>query len=68
MKKIMALVFMLTLIQCTRQTSVVQVMSHGGIEREYLYHAKEDLPVNAPLVMVLHGFMGDARGLQSYTG
>jgi len=53
--------------QCTRRTSDVQILSHGGMDREYLYYAPENLPSNAPLVMVLHGYTGNAKHLQSYT-
>lgn len=35
---------------------------HEAIERKYLLYLPNDLPENAPLVFVLHGYRGDARG------
>ena len=36
--------------------------NHGEVERRYLIHRPKDLPDNAPLVFLLHGYRGDARG------
>jgi poly(3-hydroxybutyrate) depolymerase len=37
--------------------------THNDVKREYLLHVPQDLPVNSPLVFVLHGYRGDARDL-----
>ena len=34
---------------------------HKKVERKYLLHVPQDLPENAPLVFVLHGYRADAR-------
>ena len=39
----------------------------GGLEREYLLYIPENLPGNAPLVFVLHGYTGSAQGIMSYS-
>lgn len=36
--------------------------AHGEITRRYLIHLPKDLPEKAPLVFLLHGYRGDARG------
>ena len=36
--------------------------NHGETERRYLIHLPKDLSDNAPLVFLLHGYRGDARG------
>ena len=38
-----------------------QVFNHDGTDREYLLHLPQDLPKEAPLVVFLHGYHGDAR-------
>ena len=38
-----------------------QVFNHDGTDREYLLHLPQDLPKQAPLVVFLHGYHGDAR-------
>ena len=39
-----------------------------GIERQYLLYLPENLPNNAPLVFVLHGYTGNAQGIMEYSG
>ena len=39
-----------------------------GLEREYLLYTPENLPNNAPLVFVLHGYTGSAQGIMDYSG
>jgi len=41
-------------------------MEFDGIEREYILYLPEDLPNNAPLVMVFHGYSGSAAYANSY--
>ena len=41
--------------------------SHGGIARYYLFHKPRDLPANAPLVFMLHGYGGNPDHLQAYS-
>ena len=36
---------------------------HGKVERKYLLHLPEDLPDNAPLVFLLHGYHGKAKNV-----
>jgi len=39
-----------------------------GLEREYLFYIPENLPNNAPLVFVLHGYTGSAQDIMAYSG
>jgi len=39
-----------------------------GLQREYLLYTPEDLPNNAPLVFVLHGYTGSAQDIMAYSG
>lgn len=41
---------------------------HQGRTRTYLYFAPDDLPADAPLVVVLHGFTSSADRIRDYTG
>jgi polyhydroxybutyrate depolymerase len=36
---------------------------HGSLTRQYLYHSPPNLAENAPLVVVMHGFTGNAMGV-----
>ncbi|MCH2181089.1 MAG: prolyl oligopeptidase family serine peptidase [Mariniblastus sp.] len=36
---------------------------HGKVERNYLLHLPDDLPPNAPLVFLLHGYHGKAKSV-----
>ena len=42
--------------------STFQTFNHNEVERRYLIHLPKDLPDKAPLVFLLHGYRGDARG------
>ncbi len=42
-------------------------LTHDGIEREYLYYEPVNLTVNAPLVLVLHGFTSSAERIMEYS-
>ena len=42
--------------------------AHDGMTREYLLYLPEQLPENAPLVFVLHGYKMRARDLYFYSG
>ena len=41
---------------------------HNGLNREYLYYAPSNLPVDAPLVFVAHGYGGSAQDIMNYCG
>lgn len=42
------------------QETRTETLRSGGIERRYVLHLPEGLPAEAPLVIVLHGYGGDA--------
>jgi len=42
--------------------------NHNGLDREYIYYEPSDLPSNAPLIIVMHGYTGDASSIESYSG
>ena len=43
------------------QETRTETLRSGGVERTYRLHLPADLPDNAPLVIVLHGYGGDAN-------
>ena len=45
-----------------RGANSYQTFEHDGRTRKYLLHLPKDLPENAPLVFLLHGYYGQARG------
>lgn len=42
-------------------------IKHDGLSRTYLYYAPADLPEEAPLVVVLHGFTSSAETIMKYS-
>ncbi len=49
----------------TGDLSTYSTFEHGGVTRHFLYYAPPDLPLDAPLVIYLHGYGGyadEARG------
>lgn len=65
MKKLLLLLLCLPMIGFGQQTFNFM---HNGLNREYIYYAPANLPVDAPLVFVAHGFTGSAQGIMSYCG
>jgi len=41
--------------------------NHNSLKRQFILYTPEDLPANAPLVFVLHGYSGDAHSIRDYT-
>lgn len=53
----------LLLCLCLLPLSIVSQnfkFNHGGLARDYIYYSPNNLPANAPLVFVLHGYSGSA--------
>jgi polyhydroxybutyrate depolymerase len=65
MKKLILILFCLPMVGYGQQTFNFM---HNGLNREYIYYAPANLPVDAPLVFVAHGFTGSAQGIMSYCG
>ncbi len=42
--------------------------SFDGLERQYLYYEPADLPDNAPLIMVMHGYGDNNSAIRNYSG
>ncbi len=42
-------------------------IEHQGLEREYILYIPEELPENAPLVIMLHGYTGHAMYAMDYS-
>ena len=55
-------------LNSSEDESLRQSMLHNEIEREYIVYAPEDLPANAPLVVVSHGYTSSAETIMSYSG
>ncbi|WP_300736476.1 PHB depolymerase family esterase [uncultured Alistipes sp.] len=51
---------MLLAAQGAAQETRTETLRSGGIERRYVLHLPDSLPDGAPLVIVLHGYGGDA--------
>ena len=45
-----------------------QSILHNGISRDYILYIPENLPTNAPLVVVSHGYTSSAKTVMSYSG
>ena len=45
-----------------------QTFEYGGVERTYYLDLPDDLATGAPLVFVLHGYMGNAWNIRNYSG
>ena len=65
MKKLLLILLCLPMIVFGQQTFNFM---HNGLNREYIYYAPVNLPVDAPLVFVAHGFTGSAQGIMNYCG
>ena len=65
MKKILLLLFCCPFLIYSQQSFN---FLHDGLNRDYIYYAPTNLPVDAPLVFVAHGFTGSAQGMMSYSG
>lgn len=42
--------------------------THGGLTRDYILYLPNNLPADAPLVFMLHGYSGSASGIMGYCG
>ena len=40
---------------------------HQELERSYFLHVPEELKANAPLMVVIHGYTGSAKGIMDYS-
>ena len=65
MKKILIILFCFPCLVFSQQNLN---FFHDGLNREYIYYSPNNLPLNAPLVFVAHGFTGSAQGIMSYSG
>ncbi|MDE0841278.1 MAG: hypothetical protein OSA42_03690 [Porticoccaceae bacterium] len=48
-------------------TTVKKYFLHGGLERVYWLHIPKKIRLDAPLVLVFHGYTGSATGVMRYT-
>jgi len=65
MKKLLLILVCLPIFGFGQQTFNFM---HNGLNREYIYYAPANIPVDAPLVFVAHGFTGSAQGIMNYCG
>ncbi len=47
---------------------IEETFEYDGLQREYIYYAPEDVPENAPLVFVMHGYTSSNQFISSYSG
>jgi len=46
----------------------ISTFDHDGVTRQYILYLPDNLPENAPLVFVLHGYIFNAPGIMASTG
>lgn len=68
--KYIAFILAIALFHCEAKAQVnsssQQTITIDGLERNYLLYLPDNLPPNAPLVMVFHGYSGTAAYANSY--
>ena len=66
--KLLSLILLLfVLVGCRKNRNFCKdciTFNYNGQERQYLIHVPNSLPVNAPLVFMLHGYTGNAPRLR----
>src|SRR5690554_6413452 len=62
------LLALLVLASAFAQPTRLATLTHEDRARQYYLHVPEDLPAEAPLVVVLHGRGGTGPGMASLTG
>ena len=65
MKKLLLILFCLPMAGYGQQTFNFM---HNGLNREYIYYAPANLPADATLVFVAHGYGGSAQDIMNYCG
>ncbi len=65
--KIKFIIFKMVLF-CIPFISIAQnfTFDHNGVTREYILYKPSNIPTNAPLVFVLHGYTGNNQGMIRY--
>ncbi len=62
---------LLVFVSCEEDKKRTEITSgtleHNGLTRSYIYYAATDLPEDAPLVVVLHGFTSSAKKIMEYS-
>lgn len=66
MNKLFLLLFIFPLSICAQDGPFYY--THDNIQREYYLHIPNNLPVNSPVVYVLHGWGGEGGEMMTYTG
>ena len=61
MKYLLQTLLLLAVLTSYARQTPDHTLRSGGIERTYKLHLPEGLPDGAPLVVVLHGYGGQAR-------
>ena len=64
--KLIILVFVL-FYSCNKAQAQYIEFEHDGIDRQYIYYEPVDLNEQMPLVIVMHGFGGDANDIRNYS-
>ena len=64
--KLIILIFVLFYFHNKTQAQYIE-FEHDGIDRQYIYYEPVDLNEQMPLVIVMHGFGGDANDIRNYS-
>lgn len=76
MRRAFLISFIITFLGCiyfinadSKQSNIFKkTLIHNEIKREYILYVPNDLPLNAPLVLVAHGYTSSAETIMSYSG
>ncbi|MFC2132419.1 alpha/beta hydrolase family esterase [Bacteroidota bacterium] len=63
--------FLLLAISCNKDDNDkidFLTFNHDGLVRQYIYYSPSNLPEEAPLVFVMHGYTRDADTIRDYSG
>lgn len=65
---IVSFIFVMFNLNADQNNITKQILIHNGVEREYIIYIPENLPLNASLVVVAHGYTSSADNIMSYSG
>ena len=69
--KLVKYIFLISIISFLLLSGCINLQystfNHDGLTRQYILYLPDNLPENAPLVFVLHGYTSNAQGIMAYT-
>lgn len=68
MSKFLLVFICITTFSCIQLNAQYLNFEHQGQNRQYLLHIPQNCPPDAPLIMVMHGYSGNANDMKNFTG